>query len=109
MEKSMLTERCGYRTAAGERERGMHTLHLTIARTGGSILAQSCQERVGDVAQLVERRNGIAEATGSTPVVSTNPLFGGFWAVTQKPCIFPQFHYIDAPSETYRSPRTEKT
>ena len=28
----------------------------------------------GDVAQLVERRNGIAEVTGSTPVVSTIPL-----------------------------------
>ena len=74
MENSTLTERRGYGTAAGERERGIHTLHLTIAGTGGSILAQSCQERVGDVAQLVERRNGIAEATGSTPVVSTNPL-----------------------------------
>lgn len=50
----------------------MRTLHLTIMSTDGSIVAQSHQERVGDVAQLVERRNGIAEATGSTPVVSTN-------------------------------------
>ena len=54
----------------------MRTVHLTIAGTGGSIVAQSWQEWVGDVAQLVERRNGIAEATGSTPVVSTNLLFG---------------------------------
>ena len=53
---------------------GSRTLHLTIARAGGSIVGQSSQERVGDVAQLVERRNGIAEATGSTPVVSTNLL-----------------------------------
>ena len=50
----------------------LHTVQLTIAGVGGSIVGQSCQERVGDVAQLVERRNGIAEATGSTPVVSTN-------------------------------------
>ena len=56
----------------------MHTVQLTIVGAGGSIVGQSCQERVGDVAQLVERRNGIAEATGSTPVVSTNPSFGGF-------------------------------
>jgi hypothetical protein len=54
----------------------MRTVQLTIAGVGGSIVAQSCEVMVGDVAQLVERRNGIAEATGSTPVVSTNPLFG---------------------------------
>src|ERR1039457_2675753 len=60
------------------RDGSMHTLQLTIAGAGGSIVAQSCRKRVGDVAQLVERRNGIAEATGSTPVVSTNPLFGAF-------------------------------
>ena len=74
-------------------------LHLTIGGAGGSIATQICQERVGDVAQLVERRNGIAEATGSTPVVSTNPAFGDFWAGLQIPCFFSQFHYIDAPSE----------
>ena len=33
------------------------------------------EKLAGDVAQLVERRNGIAEVTGSTPVVSTKPLF----------------------------------
>ena len=59
----------------------MRTVQLTIAGAGGSIPTPSCQERVGDVAQLVERRNGIAEATGSTPVVSTNPLFGAFGQV----------------------------
>jgi hypothetical protein len=64
-----------------EKDGNLYTLHLTIEGVGGSIVGQSCQERVGDVAQLVERRNGIAEATGSTPVVSTNPLLavsGGF-------------------------------
>src|ERR1017187_1400079 len=58
----------------GLRISSMHTVQLTIAGAGGSIVAQSCEEMVGDVAQLVERRNGIAEATGSTPVVSTNLL-----------------------------------
>ena len=57
------------------RSGNIRTVRLTIAGTGGSIVAQSCQEMVGDVAQLVERRNGIAEATGSTPVVSTNLLW----------------------------------
>ena len=35
------------------------------------------QPLAGDVAQLGERRNGIAEVTGSNPVVSTNkkPVF----------------------------------
>src|ERR1035437_1475004 len=32
---------------------------------------ENAQKLAGDVAQLVERRNGIAEVTGSTPVVST--------------------------------------
>ena len=59
----------------------MSTVQLTIGGVGGSIVGQSCEEMVGDVAQLVERRNGIAEATGSTPVVSTNLLFGTFWRV----------------------------
>src|ERR1039457_2707822 len=62
----------------GLRISSMRTVQLAIAGVGGSIIGQSCRERVGDVAQLVERRNGIAEATGSTPVVSTNPSFGGF-------------------------------
>jgi hypothetical protein len=35
----------------------------------GSIRA--ARDLLGDVAQLGERRNGIAEVTGSTPVVST--------------------------------------
>src|SRR5882724_883935 len=65
----MANARCAERSRRG---RSLRTVHLTIARAGGSIVARSCQERVGDVAQLVERRNGIAEATGSTPVVSTN-------------------------------------
>ena len=77
----------------------VRTVQLTIAGVGGSIVTQSGEEMVGDVAQLVERRNGIAEATGSTPVVSTNPAFGDFWAGLQIPCFFSQFHYIDAPSE----------
>src|ERR1035438_7844141 len=62
----------------GLRISSMRTVQLTIAGVGGSIVGQSCQERVGDVAQLVERRNGMAEATVSPPVVSTNPSFGGF-------------------------------
>ena len=66
----------------------MRTVQLTIAGVGGSIVGQSCQERVGDVAQLVERRNGIAEATGSTPVVSTNPLFGAFGQVCKSLAFF---------------------
>ena len=66
----------------------MHTVHLTIAGAGGSIVAQSGEEMVGDVAQLVERRNGIAEATGSTPVVSTNPSFGRFGQVCKSLAIF---------------------
>jgi hypothetical protein len=63
-------------TVENGKEIGSYTLRLTIAEADGSIVAQSCQGWVGDVAQLVERRNGIAEATGSTPVVSTNLLFG---------------------------------
>jgi hypothetical protein len=54
---------------------------------------------VGDVAQLVERLNGIQEVEGSTPFVSTNysllPVGG------QKPCFFCRFHYIVPPVETY--------
>ncbi len=73
--------------------RNMRTLRLTIARAGGSIVAQSCHEMVGDVAQLVERRNGIAEATGSTPVISTNSIFrpSRGLALCQKPLLFFQF------------------
>ena len=70
------------------RSRSMSTAKLTIRGAGGSIVAQSCQERVGDVAQLVERRNGIAEATGSTPVVSTNPFFGPFGRVSKSLAFF---------------------
>jgi hypothetical protein len=66
----------------------MHTLRLTIARAGGSIVAQSRKETVGDVAQLVERRNGIAEATGSTPVVSTNPLLGTLGQISKSLAFF---------------------
>src|SRR6266404_502576 len=75
------------------------TVQLTIAEAGGSIVTQSGGEMVGDVAQLVERRNGIAEATGSTPVVSTNPSLCSVRARLQKPCYFSQFYYINAPSE----------
>ena len=77
----------------------MLTVHLTIGGAGGSIIGQSGEEMVGVVAQLVERRNGIAEATGSTPVVSTNLFVGPYQADLQKPCFFLQFHYIDPPSE----------
>ncbi len=49
----------------------MSIAKLTIAGAGDSIRAAS-RKRVGDVAQLVERLNGIEEVTGSTPVVSTN-------------------------------------
>ncbi|SRR6266404_74631 len=63
-------------------------LRLTIEGADGSIPAQSRKEMVGDVAQLVERRNGIAEATGSTPVVSTNLLFGHFGCVPKSLAFF---------------------
>src|SRR5437868_4102640 len=66
----------------------VRTVQLTIAEAGGSIVTQSGGEMVGDVAQLVERRNGIAEATGSTPVVSTNLLFVGFRPVCKSLAFF---------------------
>src|SRR6266404_3337536 len=66
----------------------VRTVQLTIAGAGGSIVGQSGGEMVGDVAQLVERRNGIAEATGSTPVVSTNLSFGPFRRVCKSLAFF---------------------
>ena len=84
----------------------MRTVQLTIAGTGGSITAQSCRERVGDVAQLVERRNGIAEATGSTPVVSTNPLFGPFGQVSKSLAFSPNSTTLTHLRRRACSPRT---
>ena len=43
---------------------------------------------VGDIAQLVERRNGIEKVRGSTPLISTNlkfsPFETGFFHALQK-------------------------
>ena len=84
----------------------MRTVRLTIAGAGGSIVAQSCQEMVGDVAQLVERRNGIAEATGSTPVVSTNPFFGPFGQVSKSLAFFSSSVTLTRLQRRNFSPRT---
>ena len=45
--------------------------HLTILSGGSSMAPYFVKNLVGDVAQLGERRNGIAEVEGSTPFVST--------------------------------------
>ena len=54
---------------------------------------------VGDVAQLVERLNGIQEVEGSTPFVSTK--YSRLPPDRQKPCFFCRFHYIVPPAEVY--------
>jgi hypothetical protein len=84
----------------------MRTVRLTIAEAGGSIVAQSCQEMVGDVAQLVERRNGIAEATGSTPVVSTNSSFGAFAWISKSLAFFSSSVTLTRLQRRNFSPRT---
>jgi Flp pilus assembly pilin Flp len=55
-----------------EMRRGCVGVKLTNRHDLGSMVGgENAQKLAGDVAQLVERRNGIAEVTGSTPVVST--------------------------------------
>ena len=88
------------------RASALYTHHLTIARSGGSIPGQSREEMVGDVAQLVERRNGIAEATGSTPVVSTNPLFVGLLQVSKSLAFFSNSTTLTRLLRRKCSPRT---